>query len=179
MKKKLKRYQEIPRLPRAYYRVNVQWDGLDNQLHRYKETYDLDLQPDFQRAHVWTREQQIKYVEWILRGGESGRDIFLNCPGWQSLRRTGQLVLVDGLQRITAALAFLHDEIPVFGNTYCSDFEDTVLASDADFIFHVANLKTRKDILEWYIAINSGGTIHTNGEIEKVRKLLEQENVRS
>ncbi|MCP4427239.1 MAG: hypothetical protein GY803_22350 [Chloroflexi bacterium] len=36
----------------------------------------VDISPDYQRGHVWTREQQTKYVEHILRNGISGRDIY-------------------------------------------------------------------------------------------------------
>jgi hypothetical protein len=37
-------------------------------------------------------------------------------------------------------------------------------------------MKTRRDVIEWYIAFNSGGTVHTPAEIERVKHLLEQES---
>lgn len=42
------------------------------------ENYDLQLNPEFQRRHVWTQEQQKKYIEFILRGGKTGRDFYFN-----------------------------------------------------------------------------------------------------
>ena len=42
------------------------------------EKYNLQLTPNFQRGYVWTEYQQIKYVEFILRGGKSGRDFYFN-----------------------------------------------------------------------------------------------------
>ena len=38
----------------------------------------LQLNPEFQRGHVWTEEQQIAWVEYYLRGGKSGNTIYLN-----------------------------------------------------------------------------------------------------
>lgn len=75
----------------------------------------MQLNPDFQRGHVWIENQQIKYIEYILRGGKTARVIYLN------------------------------------------------------------NLKTRKEVLQWYLEFNSYGTIHTEEEINKVKKLLEME----
>lgn len=40
--------------------------------------YGLEMNPDFQRGHIWTEEQQSKYIEFILKGGKSGRDFYFN-----------------------------------------------------------------------------------------------------
>ena len=37
------------------------------------------------------------------------------------------------------------------------------------------NLKTRKEVLQWYIEMNNGGTPHTKEEINRVKILLETE----
>jgi hypothetical protein len=46
------------------YQVNVAWTSVPHTLADYSEPYGLDLDPDFQRGHVWTEEQQIRYVEF-------------------------------------------------------------------------------------------------------------------
>jgi hypothetical protein len=66
-------YRDIPKFPTAHYQVDVTWDYLKSMLDGYAKDYDLDLSPDYQRAHVWTREQQIAYVEYCLMGGEVSR----------------------------------------------------------------------------------------------------------
>lgn len=35
-------------------------------------------------------------------------------------------------------------------------------------------LESKKEILEWYVDMNSGGTPHTNDEIERVRKMIQE-----
>jgi len=167
---KYTKFDDIPQITQANYRVNVSWKYLEFQLAHFKEGYGLELEPDFQRAHVWTEDQQIAYIEWVLRGGRSGRDILWNCKVWRSGGKA-PVVLVDGLQRITAVQRFLHNEIPAFGTLY-NDYEDNLRLVTSDFVFYVNDLKTTEQVLQWYIDINAGGTQHSDEEIEKVKAML-------
>lgn len=85
-------------------------------------------------------------------------------------KEEGEFVCVDGLQRLSAIIAFLNNEIPAFDILY-KDFEGNTSVSIS---VRINDLKTRKEVLQWYIDLNTGGTIHTEEEIEKVKKLLEQ-----
>ena len=38
---------------------------------------------------------------------------------------------------------------------------------------NINSLKSKKDVLKWYLQINDGGTPHTKEEIERVKKLYE------
>lgn len=53
------KFSEIPKLTRsASYRVHQSWKYLDETLERYQsEEYSakLDIDPEFQRGHVWTK----------------------------------------------------------------------------------------------------------------------------
>src|ERR1700749_4121131 len=63
---------DIPQFPKSGYQVDVPWRDLPETVRRHVERDGLDLEPDFQRGHVWTEEQRIRYVEYVLRGGEGG-----------------------------------------------------------------------------------------------------------
>lgn len=167
------RFRDIPQFTRsAGYSVDVSWDYLPSHYLNYVQDYGLDVSPDFQRDYVWTAEQKVRYVEYILQGGMSGKDIYFNAPGWRH-GETGHFVLVDGKQRLDAVLAFLNNEFPIFGGAYRRDFEDNPGMLIASFKFHVNDLKTRAEVLQWYIDLNAGGTIHTPDEINRVRALKE------
>jgi hypothetical protein len=85
------------------------------------------------------------------------------------------LVLVDGKQRIEAVRAFMRDEISAFGSL-CSAFADKLPPlCGPDFVFQVARLEHRSDILKWYLDFNAGGTPHSPEEINRVRDLLKAE----
>lgn len=38
---------------------------------------------------------------------------------------------------------------------------------------YMNHLEDQKEILEWYADMNSGGTPHTNDEIERVKKMIQ------
>lgn len=167
------KFQNIPQFTVARYSVDVPWGFLLDWEKSHKGS-GLNLDPDFQRAHVWTPEKQIAYVEYILKGGVSGRDIYFNHPGWFR-GFDGSMDIVDGKQRWQAAKLFLSDGIPAFGY-YFSQYEDN-FPWEASFKVHVNDLKTRAEVLRWYLDLNEGGVTHTSEELDKVRALLAKEEV--
>ena len=170
---KITRFRDIPQFIFCNYQVNQTWTHLEECLKGYAEM-GLNLEPDFQRGHVWSDEKRIAYIEFILRGGMGAKDIYFNCVGWESGNYTGPFELVDGKQRLTAVLKFLHNELPVFGS-YFKEFTDEVRMVRTDFIFHINSLDTRKEVLQWYLDLNSGGVVHTSEELLKVKELLSKE----
>ena len=145
------RFADIPRLTRsASYMVHVGLDYLVAHYVRYVEHYGLDVSPDFQRNYVWTLQQKIRFIEYTLRGGTSGLDIYCNSPTWQNgdlgPDYSGTwLVLVDGKQRLDAALGFLNNEFPVFGAFY-REYEDRMRVAQCHFRWHVNDLQTREEV---------------------------------
>lgn len=138
------------------------------------------MSPDFQRGHVWTMEQRVAYVEAKLSGGIPHQTdvIRFNHPGWQASYE-GQMVCVDGLQRLTTALMFLRDEVPVFGGHVCGQIGGGHIPDIVSFRFIINNLRTRAAVLQWYLELNSGGTPHSRDEIARVVALYEAELARS
>ena len=53
------------------------------------------------------------------------------------------------------------------------EFEDVLRrALGATMILNVNNLKTEKEVLQWYVDMNAGGTPHTTEEINRVKKMI-------
>lgn len=159
------------------YRVNATMEQLVNILKEDEERMGLILESDFQRGHVWTEQQQIAFIEYFLKGGKSGLDLYFNHPDWGSKNKKDyhDFVCVDGLQRITAVRRFMNNEIPAFG-VYRKDFEnDWMFTHDFRHMFniHINDLKTKEEVLTWYIEMNTGGTPHTKEEIQKVKEILD------
>lgn len=153
------------------YKSECPLDFLNQKIENFIEKYDLDINPDFQRGHVWTELQQQLFVEFILLGGKM-QPLLFNHPDWMNNFK-GRMVLVDGKQRMTALLKFLNNDLEVFGHLF-SDIENINL-SIFDVPIVINDLKTRKEVLQWYLELNSGGTPHTEAEIDKVYQLLENE----
>jgi len=167
------RFKDIPRFEPPNYSVHVGWVYLEDHLKSWEEMIGVDLEPEFQRGHIWTPKQQIAYIEFRLMGGISGGDIYWNCKGWERATFGEKIRLIDGLQRITAVRGFLRDEVPIFGYRF-SEFTDKFDWMRHRFTFHINELATEADVIRWYLALNNGGTVHTPEEIARVTALLEK-----
>lgn len=166
------KYDDIPKLTTGNYQPYFELREIKYTIDRWKKRESgLILEPDFQRYHVWNKSQQIKFIEYLLKGGTSGRILYFNHPGWQSNYK-GEFVLVDGLQRLTATLLFLNNKLPVFGNNFYRDFDR--IDFEIGLYFNVNNLKTKKEVVQWYIDLNEGGVVHTPEEIEKAKNILKK-----
>lgn len=172
---KLTRFRDIPLFTtfgswQCHFGLDRVWPQINQFI-----VEGLDINPDFQRLHVWTEAQQIAYMEFVLRGGRTGRVIYLNHTHWSG-QRDRQVpewfVLVDGKQRLEAIRRFFADEIRVFGSLY-SEYSDDPDMLRQGFEIHVNDLPTRADVLKWYIEMNEGGTPHTLEEIAKAKRLLD------
>ena len=176
------RFSDIPQnIDSGSWECNYSFEKLVRAIEEWSNGIDtnvkLEMNPDFQRGHVWTDEQQIAFLESVLKGGaKNARVIYLNNPNWKHRDRLYKdFVCVDGLQRYTAIKRFINNEIKVFGY-YCNEFEDS-LRMKHDMRININDLPTRKDVLQWYLEMNSSGTIHTEEEINKVKELLKKENI--
>lgn len=76
-------------------------------------------------------------------------------------------------------MKFVNGEIKVF-NQYFDDFSfskrETGWNPLPEFRVNVYMnyLENKKEVLEWYVDMNSGGTPHTTDEIERVRKMIQE-----
>lgn len=141
------------------------------------EDFQVDLDPDYQRGHVWNESQKRKYMGFILQGGE-GLPIVINLPnGWG-----GESEVIDGKQRITAICEWLTNavsaELADGSEVWYRDFTDEVdlrlLNNTLRIRFGFVQLD-RAGVLDYYLRLNNGGTVHSDEEIEKVRKLLREQ----
>lgn len=170
----------IKPLRTARYEVDHEWRGLQKALDGYCKDYGgLELNPDFQRGHVWTAEQQRHFIENILRGvvASSGFLIQFNCPNWELESYRGDLPqgfqCIDGLQRLTAVQGFMDGVVRPFGLHHedLNGSRFSMRGSSFRFRFAVHDFQSRADLLQHYLDLNAGGTPHTTAEIDRVRKL--------
>lgn len=172
------RFQDIKQFTRTPgYMFHVSLRYLPAHYAHVVGDYGLNVSPDFQRDNVWTESQKIAFMEYMLRGGNgTGTDLYTNNPTWHSglygiNDKQNWFVLVDGKQRLDAALGFLNNEFKVFGHFY-EEYEDRPDNVQCRFRWHVNDLATYEEVLQWYLDLNAAGTPHTDDELDKVRALL-------
>lgn len=172
---------DVPRFTTPSYRVNVSPKGLLETIERWenRELY-FELQPDFQRPLCWEPEDESRYIERLIQGHQQGIDFYFNHPNWGDSYDTSPdmpMCCVDGLQRITAFQRFFDNKVKVFGH-YLNEYEDagnfTRHFSNVTLNIYVTNVKTKKELLSWYIHLNDTGKPHSREELNRVAKMMEE-----
>lgn len=75
---------------------------------------DINLSPDFQRNAIWDYHRKCRLIESIL--------LRIPLPVFYfSADKSGQLSVVDGLQRLTAIKEFMDNKLPLDGLEYLDD----------------------------------------------------------
>lgn len=174
--------KDIPYYQECNYAVDIELHSITRQFNQYAEDWGgFEYNPDFQRGYVWTQEQQIAYMESFVSNVLSvqQRTITLNCPEFGNYNDKSPcelhgFVIVDGLQRVTAIQAFLKGEFKVFGKFTYEDLDNSRFSLRRKTIkVQVFAWRMKKDILEYYLLFNNGGTVHSKEEIQRVRAMLE------
>lgn len=115
--------------------------------------------PPFQRPPVWTRAQQIRFIESCWLGLPIGALVF------NRTRADGPLDswLLDGQQRVTSVYAYMDDAFPVFGHLFSellpTDYRKWSMG--VSFPALQTNLESEADCLDVYERLAYGGTPHT------------------
>ncbi|MCH2079637.1 DUF262 domain-containing protein [Prochlorococcus sp. ALOHA_ZT_50] len=171
------KYQDIEKIPTARFHYDSEaYYFCTKLIPQWLKEDNLDLNPDFQRGHVWSERDQVGYIEYLLKGGRTASTFCFNNPQWNDWTEVSKTVCLDGLQRITALQKFINNELKAFGY-YFKNFEDwKLIKRSLKVSYQVFTFKTRREILQFYLTLNTCGVKHSPEEIERVSKLLEQEN---
>lgn len=104
----------------------MKWESYSHpisDIREWNEADRLELQPDFQRNEVWTKSAQIMLIDTILRGIPIPKIYIKSIVKDEKTYR----VVIDGQQRLTAILKFLHDELPLH-KPYSGPYEGKVFS---------------------------------------------------
>ena len=145
---------------------------------------EIDMDPPYQRDHVWTETQQMDFMGFLLEGGRAPEFFVRELPYTDPRNPTPPYYeIVDGKQRMLAMYRWWKGEIPArLGPEYnyrliwMKDFGLVSLRRiKRDVSCNVQFLKEKTDaqIMRLYLRLNRGGTPHTEEEIAKVQTMLE------
>lgn len=140
-------------------------NDLEDQLVSFNKLYGLKIKPESQREVLWTKENQVKFVENLFRGtvSDSGKTILFNAPNYNRAKEaktievskgvSKNMVCVDGLQRIISCRAFVNGDFTIFDKElggvdkdYFNETEFSIL--NIGIRFQVFNLINKEDLSE-------------------------------
>lgn len=181
-------YLLVRPLPTAAYTVDWMLNGLEGMLARTKVDVEgaggtFDLIPDFQRGHVWTPEQRSYFVEGLIRKTAQAKVLF-NCPGWtKASADVGDIPdhtfeCIDGLQRLTTLQMYMRGEVEVFGGYTAAQLKGSPFDTRSFRLqISVYEFNWRSDLLQFYLDLNQGGTVHSEAELCRVREMAVAANI--
>lgn len=122
---------------------------------------NLDLNPDWQRGSVWTRDQKPKLIDSL----DSGYPI-PHITLWT--RPHGRAVMVDGKQRTETIVGFIADDFAGYDDDWFSGRDEEQQQAFLDIEIHALVFGSRVDedfIVEYFERINSESKQLSNGEL--------------
>jgi len=147
----------------------------------------LELNPEFQRGHVWKLNQQIAFVENLLRGIDINKTIRFNDLTMRPHDDADEIlknkiICIDGLQRLTAIIDFVDGKYKVFNNQL--SYDDILnhpdkasmrrIFNSALLQFEFLQITSYKEVLKYYIDLNLGGVAHTPADIQIAKDILKE-----
>ncbi|MEV0443551.1 DUF262 domain-containing protein [Streptomyces spectabilis] len=167
----------------------------------FRDTFGLELDPDYQRGDVWNDDQRIALIRSWLTGTPTGV-VILNdrtTPEWRQAsgcaptdRGEAMYVCIDGKQRITTAYLWYDDELAVPASWFPQDHvtvtEETddgpyvrlsgltkaarlKFANRAHLSVAMAKVATAAEEAEIYLLVNGGGTPQSKTDMDNAARI--------
>ncbi len=162
-------------VPDCTYHVNIGIGWLKKAI----KQYSVNIDPPYQRGYIWTEEQEKKFVGACLENYNTIPPFWFNWKNKKFERDSCEVV--DGKQRIKASLRWLDCEIPAVcpcGTIVWYEELDEIdlrgISTGVMFDWNFVELN-RIEVMQFYLRLNCGGTIHTEEDLNRVRKLIENE----
>jgi hypothetical protein len=133
----------------------------------------LVVNPPFQRGAVWNLGQKQRWIEALLDDLPIPA-IFLNSFSGHPVYGHREIV-IDGQQRLRAIAEFMKDEFSVRGETWSKQSYEFRRVFGLNVVSPVVytRYETEAECVELYLRLLMSGTAHTESEVEKARRYLE------
>jgi len=138
--------------------------------------FGINFEPEYQRDYVWNLEDQVSLIDSIFNNVDIGKLAFIHYDTKKWMETGFGYEILDGKQRIRAILDYYEDRFQYKGK-YFSDLSYRDRNHFINYNISVAEVRNlnREQILRYFIKLNTGGKIMSKEQVDKVRKLLEQE----
>lgn len=145
---------------------------IESLIHTY-HTFGIDMDPEYQRGYVWTEADKQYLLESVFVNADIGKFVLANRTEWKP--GLPMYEIVDGKQRLITLVDFFEGRLPYQGYF----FEDLGSKDRNAFLNHLisyAEIKgaSHEDILRYFLFLNRGGKQMDVKHLEKVEKMLKE-----
>ena len=158
------------KVPFCKYRVDVPLKSIPHNI----ENYGIDMNPDYQRNYIWTQEQKEKFVGSLIENPDLIPHFYFNIKDYIM----DSCEVVDGKQRLSAIVDWLKGDIialcPCGISLYRKDLDkvsETLIRVSITTSWKFVKLN-KIEVMEFYLRLNSGGTIHSEEDLQRVKDLI-------
>lgn len=133
----------------------------------------VDFEPEYQRGYVWELEDKIALIDSIFNNVEIGKFAFIVLSSEEWIRRNLQYEILDGKQRLSTLCEFYEGKFEYKGYKF-HELSHKDRYHFTNYSVSIAELEdaTEKQIIEYFIKLNSHGKVMDKEHLEKVKQLI-------
>lgn len=165
-------------VPDCTYRVDF---GM-LRMEAFIEQYQIDMDPPYQRDYVWDIHQKQKFVGALIQNPNSIPIFWFN---WKNKSHTKGAEIVDGKQRMKALLEWGQGKFEAICPCEETFHVDQLDENSKRYASYMCTCKMHFvclspiEVMKFYLALNSGGTIHSSEDLSKVRLAIVEANLKA
>lgn len=136
-------------------------------------SFGVNFEPEYQRGYVWSLEDKIDLIDSIFNNIEIGKFAFIVYDSKKCAETGLSYEILDGKQRLSTLCEFYEGRFTYHGYTF-SELSETDRRHIKSYPVSVAELgnATEKQILEYFIKLNTNGRVMDQEHLNKVRAML-------
>lgn len=136
-----------------------------------KYEFGTNINPEYQRDHVWEEADKIALIDAIFNGIDIGKFVFIH----NGYTEDYMYDVLDGKQRFTAICDFFENRFPYKGKFFneLSVRDQNLFRNFSISCAEVRNI-SRKQAMEYFVRLNSNGRIMDSAHLDKVRAMIEE-----
>lgn len=133
--------------------------------------FGTDMDPEYQRDYCWTMEDKVALIDSIFSNIDIGKFVFVH----NNYDDEYLYEILDGKQRLRAILDFYENRFPYKGKYYNDlSVRDQNWFCDKCIAVAEVSKSSKKDLLKYFLMLNTTGKAMDKSHIEKVYNMYEE-----
>lgn len=140
----------------------------------YYYFFGINMDPDYQRDYVWADKDKEYLLDSIFSKLDIGKFVLVEQDSKVWFETHNMYEILDGKQRLSTLVAFYENRIPYHGVYYnqLSGLDKNTFQTLGVSYAIVDSTAEKKQVLEYFLALNRSGRVMSREQLEKVERML-------